>query len=93
MSEASWELRTPASPLFRPELVVGAVSPLWGFFTGAALSGVAFWCMTRWIRPGEPLALATAHLRADPNLSDSSKDALEEMMKAAYISLRRKDKK
>ena len=42
---------------------------------------------------GEPLALATAQLRSDPHLSDGSKDALEQMMKAAYISFRKKDKK
>ncbi|WP_233518991.1 hypothetical protein [Paraburkholderia xenovorans] len=61
--------------------------------TWAGLDLSAFVNLAAKAPKGEPLALATAHLRADPSLSDSSKDALEEMMKAAYISLRKKDKK
>ena len=30
---------------------VGAVSPLWGLFAGAAMTGAAWWWMTRWTRP------------------------------------------
>lgn len=30
---------------------IGAVSPLWGLFAGAAISGAAWWWMTRWARP------------------------------------------
>lgn len=30
---------------------VGAASPLWGLFAGAAMSGAAWWWMTRWTRP------------------------------------------
>ncbi len=30
---------------------VGAMSPLWGLFAGAAVSGAAWWWMTRWARP------------------------------------------
>jgi hypothetical protein len=30
---------------------IGAVSPLWGLFAGAAVSGAAWWWMTRWARP------------------------------------------
>ncbi|MDB5425062.1 MAG: hypothetical protein JWQ29_2478 [Phenylobacterium sp.] len=32
-------------------LPIGAVSPLWGLFAGAAVSGAAWWWMTRWARP------------------------------------------
>lgn len=28
-----------------------AISPLWGLFAGAAVSGAAWWWMTRWARP------------------------------------------
>lgn len=42
-------------PIARPEALlrvpVGLSSPLWGFFAGAAVSGTAFWLMTRWARP------------------------------------------
>jgi hypothetical protein len=30
---------------------VGLVSPLWGMFSGAALTGVAWWWATQWMRP------------------------------------------
>lgn len=30
---------------------VGAASPLWGLFAGAAMTGAAWWWMTRWTRP------------------------------------------
>lgn len=30
-----------------PNVMVGAASPLWGYFAGAAAVGVAFWWMTR----------------------------------------------
>jgi len=36
---------------------VGAVSPLWGLFAGAAISGAAWWWMTRWARPANLEAL------------------------------------
>jgi hypothetical protein len=36
---------------------VGAASPLWGLFAGAAMSGAAWWWMTRWARPANLEAL------------------------------------
>ncbi|MBR7619324.1 hypothetical protein JKL49_07990 [Phenylobacterium sp. 20VBR1] len=39
---------TPAAALHVP---IGAASPLWFMFTGAASAGVAYWWMTRWLRP------------------------------------------
>jgi hypothetical protein len=42
-------------PFARPEALlrvpVGLASPLWGLFAGAAMSGAAWWWMTRWARP------------------------------------------
>ena len=41
--------------LAKPEALlrvpVGLASPLWGLFAGAAMSGAAWWWMTRWARP------------------------------------------
>jgi hypothetical protein len=41
--------------LAKPETLlrvpVGLASPLWGLFAGAAVSGAAWWWMTRWTRP------------------------------------------
>ena len=39
------------SPL-KPETLVGAASPLWGYFAGATIAGVTWWWMTRWMQPG-----------------------------------------
>ena len=39
---------TPAAAFHVP---IGAASPLWFMFTGAASAGVAYWWMTRWMRP------------------------------------------
>lgn len=45
---------TPAAALYVP---IGAASPLWFMFTGAASAGVAYWWMTRWMRPANLEAL------------------------------------
>ncbi len=46
----------PETPILaKPEAMlrvpVGLSSPLWGFYAGAAVSGAAWWWMTRWARP------------------------------------------
>lgn len=48
---------TPAAALHVP---IGAASPLWFMFTGAASAGVAYWWMTRWMRPMNLEALLPA---------------------------------
>lgn len=48
MSETPSLWRSPTSSLFSPQMMVGAATPLWGYFTGAALTGVALWWMSRW---------------------------------------------
>ena len=40
-----------SQPGVSPTLLMGAASPLWGYFAASAVSGVAFWWMTRWTRP------------------------------------------
>lgn len=41
------------------------------------------------VSTGEPLAKVTAYLRADPNLSETGKNALEAILHAAYDKLRK----
>ena len=38
-------------PGVSPTLLMGAASPLWGYFAASAVGGVAFWWMTRWSHP------------------------------------------
>ena len=74
---------------------VGAVSPLWGLFAGAAMSGAAWWWMTRWTRPANLEALfgkaeaATAVTLADvealaaPEAIEDAPAVLEPVVEAA----------
>ncbi|WP_421932213.1 hypothetical protein [Phenylobacterium sp.] len=48
---------TPTAALHVP---IGAASPLWFMFAGAASAGVAYWWMTRWMRPVNLEALLSA---------------------------------
>lgn len=41
-----WSPKT--SPFYRPQMLIGAATPLWGYFAGAAMTGVALWWMSRW---------------------------------------------
>ena len=61
MSETLSVWRSQSPPLFRPQMMIGAASPLWGYFAGAALTGVAFWWMTRWMP-----SLSIAEIAAPP---------------------------
>jgi hypothetical protein len=55
MSEAA---ETPDFP--KPMVanaMVGAASPLWGYFAGAAMGGVAFWWAAKFVQPASYEAL------------------------------------
>lgn len=51
MSGTLTDPRVTAAPTTGPNVLMGAASPLWGYYAGAAMTGVAFWMMTRWTRP------------------------------------------
>jgi len=38
-------------PKAGPAMLIGAASPLWGYFGTAAMGGLAYWWMTRWMQP------------------------------------------
>ncbi|CAN7281330.1 hypothetical protein LJR219_001322 [Phenylobacterium sp. LjRoot219] len=50
MSDQPWFVKAQIPPIPRPEFVLGAATPLWGYFAAAAVSGTAWWWMTRWMR-------------------------------------------
>lgn len=56
----------------------------------AGLSADEFFAETAPTREPEPLAQVTAYLRADPQLSDRGKNAMEAILHAAYEQLREK---
>jgi hypothetical protein len=56
-------------------MMIGAASPLWGYFTGAAMAGVAFWWATRWMRPQDFEAGAEA--MAAPALAFVAEEAAD----------------
>ncbi|WP_372785484.1 hypothetical protein [Phenylobacterium sp.] len=51
------ETETLAKPEALLRVPVGLASPLWGLFAGAAVSGAAWWWMTRWARPANLKAM------------------------------------
>lgn len=38
-------------PKISPEVMVGMSSPLWAYFSAAAMGGLTYWWMTQWTRP------------------------------------------
>jgi hypothetical protein len=64
------DTRPPAATFAKPEALmrvpVGLASPLWGLFAGAAVSGSAWWWMTRWARAENLEAMFGAAAEASP---------------------------
>lgn len=60
MSEtlSHWSSQTPS--FLRPQMMIGAATPLWGYFTGVALTGVTLWWMSRWLPTPAQVAVALA---------------------------------
>jgi hypothetical protein len=56
-------------------MMIGAASPLWGYFTGVAMAGVAFWWTSRWMRP-ETFG-AAAEAAATPTLVFVAEEAAD----------------
>lgn len=76
MSSASPKLSDKPSAFQVLNLPVGAASPLWLAFAGAAGAGVAFWLATRWAKPINLEALADALFKAKPQV-ELEPEALE----------------
>ncbi|MDB5433897.1 MAG: hypothetical protein JWR47_154 [Phenylobacterium sp.] len=57
---------TFAKPDVLLRVPVGLASPLWGLFAGAAMSGAAWWWMTRWAQPENLEAMFGAALKTQP---------------------------
>jgi len=57
---ATSTLAAPFPRFARSQALIGASSPLWGYFAGAALFGAAFWWASRWG------SLAAATIEAAP---------------------------
>jgi len=66
MSGSVVQLRSRMPSPFRAELMIGAASPLWAYFAGAAMAGMGWWWMMRWMRPAELEAMLEA--AAEPAL-------------------------
>lgn len=73
MSEAAETL--PQPPI--ANAMLGAASPLWGYFAGAAMGGVAFWWAARFVQPASYESLF-ARLPAPEPRSFAEPDAAPE---------------
>jgi hypothetical protein len=83
MSEPLAWSRAQLPPVMRPEVFIGAASPLWAYFTGAAMTGMAWWWMTRWMRP--PSLEAIAKAATAPGVQAMAEVALLESLVAAAV--------
>ncbi len=63
----------PQKALFLP---VGAASPLWFLFAGAASAGVAYWWMTRWADRTNLEALLAAPAPVEPDVPAPAADVV-----------------
>lgn len=84
MSEAA---QTPDLP--KPMIanaVVGAASPLWGYFAGAAMSGVAFWWAAKFVQPASYEALFARLPAPEPRSFDAAEDAVEAVVEAPFVA-------
>jgi len=59
------QAETLADPKILLRVPVGFASPLWPLFAGAAVSGAAWWWMTRWAQPANLEAMFGAAARAE----------------------------
>jgi hypothetical protein len=59
------EHETLADPKALLNVPVGLSSPLWPLFAGAAMSGAAWWWMTRWTQPANLEAMFGAAVKAE----------------------------
>src|SRR6185437_1176950 len=67
-------------------LPVGLASPLWGLFAGAAMTGAAWWWMTRWARPENLEAMFGAALEPEARTFAPAVAAATEPEKAGPVA-------
>lgn len=71
------EFETPQLPPAPTSAALfGAISPLWGFYAGAALSGMTFWWMSRLARP-QNLEALFGRMQAWPHAAEAVDAALD----------------
>lgn len=88
---ATFELPEMPEPHVSPNFLVGAASPLWGYYGAAAASGVAYWWMTHWVRPVNVEALFGMAAQALPETAvalvapaaEAAAEATEAVVEAA----------
>jgi hypothetical protein len=64
-------------PQIGPAFMVGAASPLWGYFSTAAMGGIAYWWMTRWTQAVNLEALFGAPAKLAETLSEVTTATVE----------------
>ncbi|WP_293677623.1 hypothetical protein [uncultured Phenylobacterium sp.] len=74
-------------PKSLPNYMVGAASPLWAYFAGAAAGGVAFWWMTRWARPANLEAMFAAAAPATEPVLEAAEALVEYIAEAPIAAL------
>lgn len=84
MSEAAETPEVP-TPMIASAMV-GAASPLWGYFAGAAMSGVAFWWAAKFVQPASYEALFARLPAPEPRSFAAVEEAVEEAVEAPFVA-------
>lgn len=81
------ENETIAKPEALLRVPMGLASPLWGLFAGAAMTGAAWWWMTRWARPENLEAMFGAAAKVEAEIESEvvalTAPAIEAVVEAA----------
>jgi hypothetical protein len=77
-SDSAPEIETLADPKALLRVPVGLTSPLWPLFAGAAVSGAAWWWMTRWAQPANLEAMFGAAGKAEAETVEAVAEAVVE---------------
>jgi hypothetical protein len=72
------ESETLTDPKALLRVPVGLVSPLWPLFAGAAVSGAAWWWMTRWAQPANLEAMFGAAAKTEAETVEAVAEAVVE---------------
>ena len=72
-------------PQASARISVGVMSPFWGLFAGAAVSGAAWWWMTRWARPANLEAIFGVVEGLAPNVEALAAPVVETIEEAPVV--------
>ncbi|MEW5683845.1 MAG: hypothetical protein AB1942_02890 [Pseudomonadota bacterium] len=74
---ATFDLPALPEPRVSTQFLVGAASPLWGYYGAAAAGGMTYWLMTRWTQVANLEALFGAVAKAPEAVAEPAETMVE----------------